>query len=133
MRFFVRVSAFGYRRGLGRRMGPTPLLLLTTVGAKSGEQRTTPVGWFRDGDNWIVAATFAGSASHPAWYRNLVAHPDDVWVEVGSSPPVPVHATQLSGEERGAWWHKIRESANNFRNYEAKTDRQFPIVRLSPL
>ena len=63
-------------------MNGRPLLLLTTIGAKSGEQRTTPMMTFPDGDQFIVIASNMGAAAHPDWYRNLVAH-SEVTVEVG--------------------------------------------------
>ncbi|MBI3971316.1 MAG: nitroreductase family deazaflavin-dependent oxidoreductase [Chloroflexi bacterium] len=61
-----------------------PLLLLTTVGAKTGKTRRTVLGWFPDGDkSWLVVASYAGAARHPAWYFNLAKNPDKVWIEVG--------------------------------------------------
>lgn len=132
MRLVGRLGAALYRRGIGRRLGPTPLLLLTTTGARTGRRHTTTVGWFADGDAWVIAATFAGSASHPAWYRNLLAHPDQVWIEVGDRR-VHVRPEQLRGDERDAWWARIRDSGGSFATYESKTDRVFPILRLTEI
>lgn len=132
MKFLGRLSAALYRRGIGRRMGAMPLLLLTTMGARTGRRHTTAVAWFPDGDSWVIAATFAGSASHPAWYRNLLTHPDQVWIEVGDRR-VHVRPEQLRDAERDAWWARIRDSGANFAGYEAKTDRVFPIMRLTEI
>jgi deazaflavin-dependent oxidoreductase (nitroreductase family) len=78
------------------------LLYLTTTGAHSGRQRTTPVARFDDGaGGWYVVASAGGSASHPDWYHNLAAHPDQVWAEVGRAKR-RVRVEQLSGAERDA-------------------------------
>ena len=69
--------------GMSKRMG-FPVVLLTTRGAKSGQPRATPVGVFTDGENsWLVVASLAGAARHPAWFLNMAKHPDDIWLEVG--------------------------------------------------
>lgn len=75
-----------------------PLLLLTTTGAKSGKRRTTPTMYLRDGDRLLIFASKGGAPTHPAWYHNLVAHPQ-VTVEVGSET-YKATATVLKGEER---------------------------------
>jgi deazaflavin-dependent oxidoreductase (nitroreductase family) len=77
-----------YRRSgekrLSQRLG-FPVVLLTTRGAKTGQMRTTPVGGFPDAENaWLVAASLAGAAQHPAWFLNMAKHPNDIWLEVGS-------------------------------------------------
>ena len=72
-----------HRRG-GDRFQGMDLLYLTTVGARSGQQRTNPVARFDDGHGgWHVVASAGGAAQHPAWYHNIAAHPDQVWVEFG--------------------------------------------------
>src|SRR5262249_49438 len=79
-----RGSAFmaGFYRLTGGRVGPT--LLLTTVGAKSGDQRVASVRRFDEGDGqWLVVGSAAGSARHPSWIYNAAAHPDQVWAEIG--------------------------------------------------
>ncbi len=77
------IAAFRVNGGKG--IGPfvnRPVLLLTTTGAKSGQPRTTPLVYTTDGDRIVVIASKGGAPSHPAWYHNLVAHPE-VTVEVG--------------------------------------------------
>jgi deazaflavin-dependent oxidoreductase (nitroreductase family) len=81
-RLFNRLSVWMYRRGVssGGRAG----LLLTTIGARSGQERTVALGKFSDLEGrWLVVAALAGAARHPAWFINLARHPDQVWVEVG--------------------------------------------------
>ena len=85
-----------HRRG-GDRFQGMALLYITTVGAHSGQQRTNPVARFEDGQGgWYVVASAGGAAQHPAWYHNLAAHPDQVWVEVGGTKR-QVTVEQLSG------------------------------------
>lgn len=119
------------RTGGGRSMG-FDVLILTTVGRKSGVERATPVGWFpgADGSRLIVASA-AGAAGNPAWYYNLAAHPDDVQIEV-EGRSMPVHAEQLHGAERTDAWQRIIAAAPRFANYQQKTDRELPIIRLVP-
>src|SRR4051794_4612580 len=71
-----------HRRG-GDHFQDMDILYLGTTGAKSGKPRTTPVARIADGDSWLVCASAAGATHHPAWYHNIVAHPDQVYVEVG--------------------------------------------------
>ncbi|MGW6505309.1 nitroreductase/quinone reductase family protein [Nonomuraea angiospora] len=119
------------RKGGGSFMGFNALIL-TTVGRKSGLERTTPVGWFpgKDGSRLIVASA-AGAAGNPAWYYNLAAHPDQVRIEVDGRT-VPVVAEQLHGAEREQAWQQITAAAPRFAQYQVKTDRELPIIRLVP-
>jgi deazaflavin-dependent oxidoreductase (nitroreductase family) len=107
-------------------------LILTTVGGKTGRPRSNPVGWFpgRDG-SWLIVASAAGAAGNPAWYYNLAAHPDQVQVEVGGTT-VPVSAEQLHGAERAEAWQQIAATAPRFAQYQRKTDRELPVIRLVP-
>ncbi|MEV6030725.1 nitroreductase/quinone reductase family protein [Nonomuraea sp. NPDC052116] len=119
------------RKGGGTFMGFNALIL-TTVGRKSGLERTTPVGWFpgKDGSRLIVASA-AGAVGNPAWYYNLAAHPDQVRIEVDGRT-VPVVAEQLHGAEREQAWQQIVAAAPRFAQYQVKTDRELPIIRLTP-
>ena len=84
----------------GSKMGGRPLLYLTTIGAKSGERRTAVVMPFPDGpDAWMIVASRGGTADHPAWYYNLVKHPDRVEIEIGG-PQDGGHAA--NAHRRGA-------------------------------
>ena len=123
-----------YRRGdqekLSSRMG-FPVVIVTTRGAKTGQMRTSPLGGFADGeDAWLVAATLGGSAHHPAWVRNMAAHPDDIWLEVGSKR-FKVRGESLEGEERVEALARIAKVASRYGEYQEKTDREIPIVRLT--
>lgn len=125
-----RVIARRIRKG-GRLMGGADGLVLTTIGAKSGEQRSTPLVWFPDGHgNWLIVASAAGAPRNPAWYYNVAAHPDRVRIEVGGRN-VPVTAVQLHGQEREAAWRAITSASERFAEYQEQTDRELPIIRLS--
>ena len=132
MKLLGRVSAVLYRLGIGRRAGATQILLLTTKGAKTAQVRTHPLAWFPDGEEaWLVVASFGGSALHPAWYRNLVAHPEQVSIEVGNRK-LRVTPQLLEGPEREDRWGRIVAAAPNFGDYAQRTDRVLPVVRLTP-
>jgi deazaflavin-dependent oxidoreductase (nitroreductase family) len=114
------------------RFGGMDLLYLTTVGARSGQRRTAPVARFDDGaGGWFVVASAAGAATHPGWYHNIAAHPDQVDVEVGRRRH-HVRVEQLEGDERAAAWQQIVQRAPGFAGYESKTDRTMPVLRLTP-
>lgn len=114
------------------RMG-LPILRLTTVGAKSGLRRTVPLGWFPDGqDAWLVVGSCGGAARHPAWYVNMARHPEEVWIEIGNRR-VHVRPESLQGPARDEAWLRVIAASPYYADYQKKTDRQIPIVRLTPV
>lgn len=115
------------RRG---SLGGMNALLLTTVGRKTGKARTNPLNWFPGPDgSWLIVASAAGAVANPSWYYNLKANPDNVRIEVDGRS-IPVHAEQLSGSERDEAWRKV-SAHKRFTEYQEKTDRQLPIIRLT--
>ena len=131
-RLAARMAMKFHRRG-GDRFQGMDLLYLTTVGARTGEKRVNPVARFPDdGGAWLVIASAGGSAAHPAWYHNIAAHPDQVWIEVAGHHfrAVP---EQLAGERREQAWQRIIAQQPRFAGYERKTDRVMPVVRLTPV
>ncbi|HKR72002.1 MAG TPA: nitroreductase family deazaflavin-dependent oxidoreductase [Streptosporangiaceae bacterium] len=105
------------------------LLLLTTTGAKSGQSRTTPMMFHRDGDRLLVIASNIGAAKHPDWYVNLVANPHVV-VEVGDER-FEATAVPLTGDERERLWTMLKQSYPFFADHEAKTSREIPVVAIT--
>lgn len=120
-----------HRRQGDRFMG-MDVLYLTTVGARTGQERQTPLARFPDGEGgWLVVASAAGAARHPAWYHNLAAHPDRVWAEVGGRR-LRVRPEQLEGERREQAWQRIVRSQPRYASYQQQTDRMMPVIRLTP-
>ncbi len=108
-----------------------PLAHLTTIGAKSGVERTVPLRVFDDGpDRWLVVASLAGSPKNPAWLHNLKAHPDRVRLRIGDTT-MPVTPTTLDPAERDVVWERIVREAPDFGGYQRGTDRVIPVVRLT--
>ena len=106
------------------------LVLLHTVGAKSGEPRISPVMAIQDGDVWLVVASAAGSPRHPAWFFNLQANPD-VTIETPTGT-VDVHATALDGAAYDEAWNRFVQRAPTFADYKDRAaGRTIPVVRLT--
>ncbi|HZN72315.1 MAG TPA: nitroreductase/quinone reductase family protein [Micromonosporaceae bacterium] len=107
-------------------------LVLTTVGRKSGIARETPVGYFPgDDDSFLIVASAAGAARNPSWYYNLAAHPDQVRIETRGRR-LSVTAQELHGSARDEAWRRITTAVPRFADYQKKTDRELPIIRLVP-
>ena len=113
---------------VGGGLAGAPVLLLHSTGAKSGEARLHPLMYQAVGDAFAIFASYAGSPRHPAWFHNLVAHPETT-VEVGREV-VPVTARVTAGAEREAIWSAQKQRYPFFAEYEAKTDREIPVVVL---
>ena len=125
-----RVLQSWHRRS-GDKFQGMDVLYLTTVGAKSGQKRQSTVARFADGeDAWLVVASAGGAARNPAWYHNIAAHPDQVWIEFGGRQ-IKVTPTQLDGEERAQAWERITQAQPRYLGYEKKTDRAIPVIRLT--
>jgi deazaflavin-dependent oxidoreductase (nitroreductase family) len=107
----------------------TTILLLTTRGRSSGEARTTPLIHRADGERWIVVASKGGAPEHPSWYQNLLADPEATVEVLGET--VPVLASTAEGEERARLWSLMAEVWPAYDDYQAKTDRQIPVVVLT--
>jgi deazaflavin-dependent oxidoreductase (nitroreductase family) len=118
------------RKG-GRLMGGTDGVVLTTIGRKSGQPRSTPLVWFPGADgSWLIVASAAGAPRNPAWYYNIAAHPDRVQIEIGGRS-IPVSAVQLHGAERETAWRAITAASPRFTRYQQQTDRELPVIRLT--
>ena len=113
---------------VGGRFAGAPMLLLTTVGAKSGQRRTTPLVYLPDGERFIIFASKGGAPTHPAWYHNLMAHPDTT-IEVGTET-IPVTAVVVTGEERDRLYARQAALRPAFADYEKRTTRRIPVVAL---
>ena len=127
----INKNAAGRFRRTGKMLGFSGLIL-RTVGARSGAERSSPVGWWPGpGGSWLIVAAANGAARNPAWYHNIAAHPDQVQIEMGGSR-IRVTAEQLHGAERAEAWRQIAAAAPRFAQYQRKTDRELPVIRLVP-
>jgi deazaflavin-dependent oxidoreductase (nitroreductase family) len=108
----------------------TEILLLTTTGTKSGAERTTPLIHRTDGDRYVIVASKGGTPDHPAWFKNLSADPN-VTVQV-KADEIPVAASVAEGEERERLWNYLAEVWPAYDDYQAKTEREIPVVVLTP-
>ena len=130
LRWVNKTAASRFRR-TGKMLGINGLIL-TTVGARSGAERTSPVGWWPGPDgSWLIVAAANGAAQNPAWYHNIAAHPDQVQIEVDGRR-IRVTAEQLHGAERAEAWRQIAAATPRFAQYQDKTDRELPVIRLVP-
>ncbi len=107
-----------------------PMVLLHTTGAKSGQERVSPLMYQDLGDAIAIFASKAGAPDNPDWFHNVVANPD-VTAEVGTETR-PYRARVAEGDERERIWAAQKEIAPGFADYEAKTDRVIPVVVLDP-
>jgi deazaflavin-dependent oxidoreductase (nitroreductase family) len=130
MRWVNTLMTRRMRRRRGGKMMGFNALVLTTIGRRSGIERSNPVGWFPgpDGSRLIVASA-NGAVDNPGWYYNLAAHPDNVRIEVDGRT-IKVTAEQLHGADREQAWQQITTAAPRFAQYQEKTDRELPIIRL---
>lgn len=126
------IKAFRESKGETNHWGPK-LVIMHTIGAKSGEERLAPVvGFHRDG-GWQVVASKGGSPENPAWYHNLLANPrfELEAIEDGEIVTVPVVASEVPADEWKGVYDSIVDEAPQFGEYLTKTDRQIPVFRLA--
>jgi deazaflavin-dependent oxidoreductase (nitroreductase family) len=114
----------------GRFFGGAPVLLLTTVGRRSGQPRTAPLLYLQDGDNLVLVASKGGMSHHPLWYKNLESNPR-VEVEIGTERR-PMLARRATPTEKAALWPRLVAMYGDYDTYQARTDREIPVVILSP-
>lgn len=122
-----------FRANEGRVGGPfegAPLLLLHTVGRKSGMERINPMMYQALDDGWAVFASKGGAVTDPDWFHNLVTDPD-VTIEVGTETR-RARARVAEGQERDDIWSTQKERYAAFADYEAKTSREIPVIVLEP-
>ena len=105
-----------------------PMILLTMTGARSGRTLTTPLTYCADGDDCIVFASAGGSPRHPAWYHNLVAHPE-VTIE-RDTETYAATAVVTSGDDRAAAFDLMVSTMPRFAEYQDQVEREIPVVRL---
>ena len=118
-----------FGRTVGGAVGKAPVLVLHTVGRKTGRARPVPVCYLPDGDDLLVGGGSGGSERHPGWYYNLLAAPDTT-VEIDGRP-VPVTAALLQGDERAEAWRKLNQTTGIGYKYERRVTREIPVFRFT--
>jgi deazaflavin-dependent oxidoreductase (nitroreductase family) len=114
----------------GNTMAGRPTIILTTVGAKSGKIRKTPLMRVEHNGSYAVVASKGGAPEHPLWYHNIVANPE---VELQDGPTKKKYlAHEATGEEKKEWWARATEAWPDYDTYQTKTDRQIPLFVLTP-
>jgi deazaflavin-dependent oxidoreductase (nitroreductase family) len=109
-------------------MAGRPLMILTTMGAKSGEQREAVVTYTREGDKYVIAASKSAAPTNPQWYHNLLANPEAT-VEAGGEK-FQAHATEVTGAERDRLYDQHAEERPEFKDYPNQTTRVIPVFTL---
>ena len=120
----------GGTEGLTLRDTGLPVIVLTTLGAKSGKVRKTPLMRVEHDGSYAVVASMGGAPTHPVWYHNIVAHPE-VELQDGATRKKYL-AHEAAGEEKAQWWARAAETWPDYDNYQTKTDRQIPLFVLTP-
>ena len=133
MKVIQRANTVLYRLSgglIGGKMSGAPVLLLTATGRKSGRKITTPLIYMRDGSDYAIVASKGGWADHPLWYLNLQANPA-CEIEIGRQK-LPTTARTANASERQRLWPRLVEVYGDYANYQSWTDREIPVVILSP-
>ena len=124
------IEEFRANRGqVGGGFTGAPMIVLTTIGAKSGQPRTNPLVYLADGDRFVIFASKAGAPTNPDWFHNLLAHPQ-VTAEVGGET-FEVVASVAEGDERDRLYAKQASLMPGFAEYQEKTTRVIPVVVLT--
>ena len=128
---WVRQQVETYERTGGREANTLrdtglPIIIVTTVGAKSGNVRKTPLMRVEHDGQYALVASMGGAPKHPVWYFNLKANPDSVMVQDGPAP-FPVRVRELAGEERAVWWDRAVAAYPPYAEYQQRTERTIPV------
>ena len=134
IKWMSRLNTWAYRASGGRIGGKfpggAPVMLLTTIGRKSGARHTLPLLYLREGERIVTVASKGGMDHHPLWYRNLVANPE-VDVQIGSQVQAGRERT-ANEAEKAALWPKLVAMYPSYADYQARTPRNIPVVIIDP-
>src|SRR5829696_4183471 len=115
----------------GNTLRGMPIILLTTVGAKSGKLRKTPLMRVEHDGEYAVVASLGGAPKNPVWYHNIKAHPR---VELQDGEVTKEYdAREVVGDQKAVWWQRAVEAWPDYAEYQTKTDRQIPVFVLTPI
>jgi deazaflavin-dependent oxidoreductase (nitroreductase family) len=128
----ARTQAEEYEASDGTRentMNGYPIIVITTVGARTGKLRKTPLMRVEHDGEYVVVASMGGAPTHPVWYHNLKAHPEAMLQD--GAERMDVVARELSGEERAVWWERAVAAFPPYAQYQEKTTRTIPVFLLT--
>src|SRR5579884_1062794 len=108
-----------------------PVIIVTSVGVRSGKLRKTPLMRVEHGGEYALVASQGGAPTHPRWYYNLKADPTAVTVQDGPTP-VPVRVREVEGPERDEWWERAVAAYPPYAEYQQKTERRIPVLVATP-
>jgi deazaflavin-dependent oxidoreductase (nitroreductase family) len=114
----------------GTELKGRPVILLTTVGAKTGKIRKTPLMRVEHDGEYAVVASLGGAPKHPVWYFNIAAHPD-VELQDGTVTK-DYESREVFGDEKALWWERAVATWPDYADYQKKTDREIPVFVLAP-
>jgi F420H(2)-dependent quinone reductase len=128
---FFHILLYRLSKGaIGGTIGGNPILLLSTIGRRSGKRYTTPLMYMHDGADYILIASAMGAAKHPSWYFNLQSHPQTM-IQVGTTT-IAVEAHEATGTERQRLWDRLLVIAPFLAKHEQKAQRTIPVIVLRP-
>lgn len=119
------------RGRIGGSMDGAPVLLLHHVGARSGTERVAPLLYLRDGEDYVIVASYGGATANPAWFHNLIASPQTA-IEVRGER-IEVHAHRAEPADRERLWPLLVSIWPAYADYQARTEREIPVIRLTPV
>lgn len=108
-----------------------PIIIVTTIGARTGAIRKTPLMRVEHDGEYALVASMGGAPKHPVWYLNLLAHPEAVFVQDGPEP-FPVSIREVEGPEKAQWWDRAIAAYPPYDEYQANTERQIPVLVATP-
>ncbi|KUI02095.1 nitroreductase family deazaflavin-dependent oxidoreductase [Mycobacterium sp. IS-3022] len=115
----------------GVEMKGKPIILLTTIGAKTGKIRKTPLMRVEHDGQYAVVASLGGAPKNPVWYHNIKAHPR---VELQDGAVTREYeAREVTGDEKALWWERAVDAWPDYAEYQQKTERQIPVFVLTPI
>jgi deazaflavin-dependent oxidoreductase (nitroreductase family) len=115
----------------GTELQGKPVILLTTIGAKSGKLRKTPLMRVEHNGEYAIVASLGGAPKNPVWYHNVKAHPT-VELQDGTVAG-DYEAREVFGDEKAVWWDRAVQAWPDYANYQKKTQRPIPVFVLSPV
>jgi deazaflavin-dependent oxidoreductase (nitroreductase family) len=132
-RLFTAIHLFVYRLSGGRVSGVVRglhVLLLTTTGRKSGKLRTTPLGYFKHDESYVIIASNSGADHHPGWYYNLKSNPiAEIQIK---NHRTPVRAEEATSEAHDQLWNELIRISPAYADYQKRTSREIPLMVLTP-